>query len=167
MNSIFTRRSVREYQNKPVEPEKIERILRAAMQAPSARNRQPWEFLVVTNPEKIASLAATSPYAKPASKAPVLILALANLQIAGERNKMWPQDLSASVQNLMLQAVEEGLGSCWMGVYPVENICTGLKKALDLPAHIMPFAMISVGYGAQENKFVDRFLPERVHYESY
>ena len=106
MNSIFTRRSIREYDSCPVEQEKLERILRAGMQAPSAMNRQPWEFLVVKNPEMIQKIAALTPYGKPAARAPVVLVPLVNLQTAGEKNRFWVQDLSASVQNILLQKTE-------------------------------------------------------------
>ena len=163
MNSIFTRRSIREYDSCPVEQEKLERILRAGMQAPSAMNRQPWEFLVVKNPEMIQKIAALTPYGKPAARAPMVLVPLVNLQTAGEKNRFWVQDLSASVQNILLQVTEEGLGGCWMGIYPDED----RTQALNLPDGILPFAMISVGYGLQENRFVDRFSAEKIHYETY
>lgn len=166
-NVIFTRRSIREYEKKPVEPEKLDRILRAGMQAPSAMNRQPWEILVVTDPKTIAAISSYSPAAGPAAKAPVVIIPLCNLQEAGEKNKFWPQDLSALTQNIMLEAVNEGLGTCWMGTYPSEERTKALAEYFGLPAHIVPFSMISLGYPAQENKFVDRFVADKVHYEKY
>ncbi len=167
MNSIFVRRSIREYDSRPVEPEKLDRILRAGMQAPSAMNRQPWEFLIVTRPDKIQEIAALTPYGKPASRAPMVLVPLVNLSAAGENNRFWVQDLSACVQNILLQAAEEGLGGCWMGIYPDEKRTQALHDALDLPDQVLPFALISVGYGVQENRFVDRFSPEKVHYEIY
>ena len=167
MNSIFTRRSIREYDSCPVEQENLERILRAGMQAPSAMNRQPWEFLVVKNPEMIQKIAALTPYGKPAARAPVVLVPLVNLQTAGEKNRFWVQDLSASVQNILLQVTEEGLGGCWMGIYPDEDRTQALHNTLNLPDGILPFAMISVGYGLQENRFVDRFSAEKIHYETY
>ncbi|MDD3193121.1 MAG: nitroreductase family protein [Oscillospiraceae bacterium] len=167
MNSIFTRRSIREYDSRPVEPEKVDKILRAGMQAPSAMNRQPWEFLVVTNPEMIQTIAALSPYGKPAARAPMVLVPMVNLQTAGEKNRFWVQDLSASVQNILLQIAEEGLGGCWMGIYPDEDRTKKLHDALGLPEQVLPFALISIGHGLQENRFVDRFVPENVHYETY
>lgn len=167
MNSIFTRRSIREYEARPVEPEKLDRILRAGMQAPSAMNRQPWEFIVVTQPDQIQKIAALSPYGKPAARAPMVLVPLVNLDAAGENNRFWVQDLSASVQNILLQATEEGLGSCWMGIYPDENRTQALHDTLGLPKKVLPFAIVSIGYGLQENRFADRFIPEKVHYETY
>lgn len=165
MNSIFTRRSIREYDSRPVDPEKLDRILRAGMQAPSAMNRQPWEFLVVEKPETIQKIAAVTPYGKPAARAPMVLVPLVNLETAGEKNLFWVQDLSACVQNILLQITEEGLGGCWMGIYPDEERTRQLHDMLGLPEHLLPFALISVGYGLQENRFVDRFSAEKVHYE--
>ncbi|MBQ2791488.1 MAG: nitroreductase family protein [Oscillospiraceae bacterium] len=167
MNSIFTRRSVREYEKRPVETEKLERILRAGMQAPSAMNRQPWEVVVITDPDKIAEVAAITPYGGPAARAPMVLVPVCNKEFAGEKNRYWEQDLSSLVQNILLQIVEEGLGGCWMGIYPDENRTQQLADAIGAPENIIPFAMISVGYPLQENKFVDRYHPERVHYGKY
>ena len=159
------RYSVRKYDPRPVEPEKLDRILRAGMQAPSAMNRQPWEFLVVEKPETIQKIAAVTPYGKPAARAPMVLVPLVNLETAGEKNRFWVQDLSACVQNILLQITEEGLGGCWMGIYPDEERTRQLHDMLGLPEHLLPFALISVGYGLQENRFVDRFSAEKVHYE--
>jgi len=137
------------------------------MQAPSAMNRQPWEFLVVTHPDKIQKIAALTPYGKPAARAPMVLVPLVNLLAAGENNRFWVQDLSASVQNILLQAAQEGLGSCWMGIYPDEERTQALHDVLGLPPQVLPFALVSIGYGLQENRFVDRFVPEKVHYETY
>lgn len=167
LNSIFIRRSIREYDTRPVESEKLDRILRAGMQAPSAMNRQPWEFLVVTQPDRIQKIAALTPYGKPAARAPMVLVPLVNQNSAGENNRFWVQDLSACVQNILLQATEEGLGSCWMGIYPDEARTQALHDTLGLPEQILPFAIISIGYGLKENHFVDRFIPEKIHYEAY
>ncbi len=169
MNAIFTRRSIRDYLDQPVEKEKIKRLLRAAMQAPSAHNRQPWEFLVVTDREAKAQLAAMSPYAKPAEKAPCVIVVLANENVLDKNSdiKWWPQDLGACTQNILLQAVEEGLGAVWMGFYPRADRCNAAIEFLRLPEGILPFCLIAVGYGKQENHFTDRFQAHKIHYEQY
>ena len=109
MNSIFTRRSIREYDSRPVEPEKLDRILRAGMQAPSAMNRQPWEFLVVEKPEMIQKIAALTPYGKPAARAPMVLVPLVNLKTAGEKNRFWVQDLSACVQIFCYRSSKKAL----------------------------------------------------------
>ena len=115
----------------------------------------------------IQKIAALTPYGKPAARAPMVLVPLVNLKTAGEKNRFWVQDLSACVQNILLQIVEEGLGGCWMGIYPDEERTHALHDALGLPDGILPFAMISVGHGLQENSFVDRFSAEKIHHETY
>lgn len=169
MNAIFTRRSIRDYLDKSVEKETLERLLRAGMQAPSAHNRQPWEFLIITNPSLKKQLSTLTPYAQPAAKAPCLIVMLSNENASDSKSteKWWPQDLGACTQNILLQAVEEGLSAVWMGLYPSEDRCKAVSELLRLPSGIVPFCFIAVGYGKQENRFVDRFQEDKIHYEKY
>ena len=98
MNQIFTRVSIRKYQDRPVEKEKTMAILRAAMQAPSAANQQPWEFYVVTNKEKLQALSGVSPYAGMTKDAPIAIVA------AYRKDCLLPMyaqiDLSIAMENL-------------------------------------------------------------------
>ena len=167
MNSIFTRRSVRTYQNKPIEPEKVEQLLKAAMQAPSAGNQRPWEFIVVQDKALLKKLAMTSPYATPVKEAPLSIVLLGNMSgLMFPEN--WQMDLAAATQNLLLQAVELELGAVWLGVSPVKERMQHITKLFELPQHILPFAIVSVGYplGAR-NQFVDRYEPAKAHFDKY
>ena len=107
MNAIYIRRSVRSYKEQIVEKEKIDKLLRAAMQAPSAGNQQPWEFIVVQNKNTLEKLSHLSPYAKPVARAPLALVLLANME--GLRfPENWEQDMSAATQNILLEAVELG-----------------------------------------------------------
>lgn len=164
MNSIFTRRSIRRFKDTPVEDEKIERLLRAAMQAPSAKNSQPWEFMVITDAEDRAAVSKMSEYASMCVYAPVLIVTLANLENLPDGSVWWTQDMSAATQNILLQAAEEGLGAVWLGFYPYESRTSKMRAHYNLPDNIMPFSVVALGYSDRENVFIDRFLPERVHY---
>ena len=167
MDIIFNRRSVRKYTEQKIEPEKVDRMLRAAMQAPSATNQQPWEFLVIDDKETIVKLSEFSPYAKMLPGAP---LAMVILEKQGMRAPLFTeQDLGAAVQNLMLQAVEDGLGSVWMGVGRGTERETFLTEMFNLPETVKPFAVLAIGYPADENanKFVDRYDERRVHYNKY
>ena len=163
MNTIFDRRSIRRYEERRVEDEKVERILRAAMQAPSAGNQQGWEFIVVRDRKTLIKLADISPYSKMIGDSDVTIIVLGN-----KREMKWPQyweqDLGAAAQNLMLQAVEEGLGSVWLGVAPERDRMDHVKKIFD---GIEPFAAIPLGYPVGENKFIDRWDEKKVHFEKY
>lgn len=162
MSSIFHRVSIRKYTAQPVEKDKIERLLRAAMAAPSACNQQPWEFYVVTAPEMIARLTACSPYAKPCAGAPVVFVP------CWRRDTPVPAyaqiDMSAAVENLLLQADEEGLGAVWMGIAPQEARMADVARALDLPDTLLPFALVSCGYPAESRPQQDRYDPARVHW---
>lgn len=123
MNSIFHRVSIRKFQDKPVEPEKIETLLRAAMAAPSARNQQPWEFYVVTNKDLIQKLSTVSPYAGCAKDAPVLIVS------AYREDAISPAyaqiDLSIANENIWLEADALSLGGVWLGIAP----CRGTNES--------------------------------------
>lgn len=166
MNSIFTRRSIRKYEDKEIEKDKIEKLLRAAMQAPSAGNQQPWEFIVVENKESLEELAQMSPYSKVIADSKVAIVLLANK----ERMKFpenWQQDMAAATQNLLLEIVELGLGGVWLGVAPLEDRMNHIQKMFDLPANILPFSVVPVGYSSAENKFVDRYDETRVHNDKW
>ena len=167
MNTIFTRRSVRKYADKKVEAEKIDRMLRAAMQAPSATNQQPWEFIVIDNKDRLTELAGFSPYAKMLTEASVAFVVL---EKQGMRAPLFTeQDLGACVENLLLQAAYDGLGTVWMGVGKETERAAFLTEMFALPETVKPFAVIACGYPAEEdaNKFVDRYEEERVHWNKY
>ncbi len=170
-STIFTRRSIRSFiKEKKVEQEKIDILLRAAQQAPSACNKQPWEFLVLNDEKIIDSIAPIDKHYVLAAKAPLVIIVLGNEKASyrGENGLAWyPQDLSASIQNILLQAAELGLGSVWIGTYPDEVRINGLKKHFNMPEHITPFAVIAIGYSEDKHKFVDRYDSSKVHYNKY
>lgn len=162
-NIIFTRRSIRQFEDKPVEKEKIERILKAGMQSPSAHNFQPWEFLVITDKEKREAVSKMSPYSGMVANAPVAIVVIGH-QENESALKYLPQDLGACTENILLQIANEGLGGCWMGFYPVEDRINSVKEYFNLPEDRIPFSVIALGYSSQKNRFIDRSDMSRVHY---
>lgn len=167
MQEIFNRRSIRKFENRPVEKEKIEQLLKAAMQAPSAANQQPWEFIVVEDRTGLSRLSQMSPYSKPVAGSAVTLVLLADTSRLAIPNA-WQQDMGAAAENILLEATHLGLGAVWLGVAVSDSSMDFVKKLYDLPDTIQPFALIAVGYpDDQENKFVDRYQAERVHYEKY
>lgn len=167
MDEIFTRRSIRSFLDQPIEKTKINQLLKAAMQAPSAGNQQPWEFLVIQNKETLAQLSETSLYASALKEAPCGILLLAD-QNTMKYPEHWQQDLGAATQNLLLAAVQQGLGTVWLGVAPTEERMTFVRNTLCLPSHLLPYNIIGLGYPKnQKNQLIDRFAPDRIHFESY
>ena len=155
MKSIYTRVSIRKYQDRPVEKEKTEAILRAAMQAPSAGNQQPWEFYVVTNKEKLAVLSEVSPYAGMTKYAPVAIVA------AYRKNCMMPEYAQI---DLWLETDAQGLGGVWLGIAPHEERMLAVEKILSIPDNLRAFAIFPYGYPAEERKQQNRFEESRIHY---
>ena len=163
MNEIFTRRSIRRYEPRPVEPEKIERILRAAMAAPSAGNQQPWEFYVVRDREKIAELAKSHEYAGCAAGAPVVIVPC--VKTDGLRfPELAEIDLAIATENILLEIVSQGLGGVWLGIAPLTERVEKVSAILGLGAGLRAFALVPLGYPAETKEPQDRFRPERVHF---
>ena len=162
MNSIFHRVSIRKYEEKPVEQEKITQLLKAAMAAPSACNQQPWEFYVVTDKNVIERLSEASPYAKCAKDAPLVFVPCYRTE--GIAPDYFEIDLSAAVENLLLEADHLGLGAVWMGIAPDEGRMNAVKEVLDIPEYLRAFALVPCGYPAESRAQQDRYEESRVHY---
>ncbi|MDF2505818.1 nitroreductase family protein [Clostridium sp.] len=167
MDLISNRRSIRKYEERAVDKDKIQKLLRAAMQAPSAANQQPWEFIVVENKDTLKKLADTSPYSGIVANSAVTFVLLSR-----KEGLMFPafspQDMGAAAENLLLKAVELELGAVWVGVAPVEERMNHIKNMFNLPENIDPFALIPVGYpDGQKNEFVNRFDQTRIHYNRW
>jgi len=166
MEALMTRRSIRSYTDEPVDDETIERLLRAAMAAPSAGNQQPWHFVVVRDRETMVKITEVHPYAAMLSHAPVCIAVVADTSL--ERHKgYWVQDTSAATQNLLLAAHSLGLGAVWLGVHPVADRKAGIKEILGLPDGVECLSLVSIGHPAEQPGPADRYLPERVHTGSW
>ncbi len=166
MNEIFIRRSLRKFKDQRVEDEKIDQIIRAIFQAPSSLNQQSGEVICVRDEQVKEKLAGIWDYTRPCSSANVVLALVANSQIMKDPTS-WQQDLSASAQNALLQTVSEGLGAVWMGICPDEGAMKSMAEILTLPTHILPFCLIAIGYGEKENQFIDRYDPQKVHFDSY
>jgi nitroreductase len=162
MNAIFNRKSVRKFENKEVENEKLEQLLKAAMAAPSAANQQPWEFYVVKNKETLEALSQSSPYAGCVKGAAAAIVPCYRKEI------MMPEyaeiDLSAATQNILLEVEDLGLGAVWIGTAPVEERMEKVRTILNIPENLQAFAVIPVGYPEGESNSADRYDADRVHY---
>lgn len=167
MDAIFSRRSVRSYLTRPVESGKVEMLLRAAMQAPSAGNQRPWEFVVVRDRDALVRLSEMSPYSGHIARAPLAIVLLGNRgRLRFPEN--WEQDMGAAAENILLEAVDQGLGAVWTGVHPVPERVEAIRGQFSLPEELMPFAVIAIGYPEKPNAnhHLDRYDPERVHFET-
>ena len=163
MKEIFERISIRKYTDKPVESDKIQQILKAAMAAPSASNQQPWEFYVVSDKEKIRQLSLISPYAACAENAPLVIVPCYRTE--GLR---WSEtvllDLSAATENMLLEITSLGLGGVWLCAAPLEDRMSKTEDVLEILENLRAFALIAVGYPSESRKQQNRFDQTRIHY---
>ena len=165
---INTRRSIRQYQDRDVSDEDIMKILRAGMQAPGSRlGAEPWEFVVVKDKETLAKLGEIEPRV---TDAPVAIVLVANIERAFYKT-VWQQDMGAACENMLLEAVNLGLGGLWNGVAPEEERMEAIGKIIGIDdiTDLKPYSIVTIGYPAEgwENKFMDKFDEERIHYEKY
>lgn len=166
LDNIHSRKSVRSYTEEPVSPEQVETILKAAMAAPSARNLQPWRFVVVREPATKDKLAVG--FNKMIAKAPVVIVVCGQTtKKDGESNNNWTADCAAATENLLLAAESIGLGAVWTACYPYEDRMNPAIEALGLPKDIKPYCIVPVGHPAGNDKPKDKWKPENIHYEKW
>jgi nitroreductase len=166
LRNILSRRSVRKYTSKLVEDDKIIEVLKAAMYAPSAVNKRPWEFIVIRDRKLLDKIPKFAPNASMVKEANVAVVVCANLN--KERAKgFWIIDCSAATQNLLLAANALGLGSVWTAIYGDPKRVESIGKLLRLPDHIFPFALVPIGYPAQELRDVNRFDENSIHYDKW
>ena len=165
---INTRRSIREYLDKDVNDEDILKILNAGMQAPGSRLKaEPWEFVVIKNKDTLSKLGEIKPRV---SNAPVAIVLVANIERAFYKT-VWQQDMGAACENMLLEAVNLGLGALWNGVAPEEDRMAKIGEIIGINdiTNLKPYSIVTIGYPAEgwENTFMDKFDEERIHYEKY
>ena len=163
LDAIMTRTSVRKYKDQEVKPCCEEKMLRAAMAAPSAVNKQPWHFVVVTDRQLISQLS------RQAGQSPLLIVVCGDLTKAmqGKGQEYWIQDCSAATENLLLAALAMGLGAVWTGQWPMDDRYKETQRLLSLPENIVPLATVVIGYPDEQPEPKDKWKPENVSYNKY
>lgn len=164
LDAISARTSIRAYQDRPVGADTVELLLRAAMSAPSARNRQPWAFIVVDDKALLRQLADSLPYAQSAAAAPIAVVVCGVLtESQGATNAgWWVQDAAAASENLLLAAHAVGLGAVWTGVYSYEDRVRAVRNVLGLPRHVVPLNVIPIGYPAENPAPKQKWDPAKV-----
>ena len=169
IDNIMTRVSVREFTGEKISAEQIDTLLRAAMAAPSAINKQPWAFIVVTDEAIIAQLGEALPYSRCANHPAVAIIPCGDLSkaIPGEMGAFWINDVSAATENLLLAAHAMGLGAVWTGLHPDMNRAAMVQQMLGLPEHIIPLCVVPVGVPAEQPEIKDKYKPENIHYNAW
>lgn len=163
MNAIFKRTSVRIFEEREVEAEKIEKLLRAAMAAPTAKNQQAWEFYVVTNKEILAKLGKVTPYSTPAAKAAAAIVVCYNKDNV-KVPKMLDIDCAIATENIWLECEELELGGVMIGVAPFEDRMIALGEVLNLPENLSAFTIFAFGYPKKKTPQKSRYDENKIHY---
>ena len=164
IENILNRKSVRKYSDKKVEQEKIDTILKCAMAAPSAVNKQPWEFLVITDKEKLEKIAEIAPNASYAKNSQVTIIVCGNKNLS---EKFWLQDCCAVSENILLATEALGLGAVWCFVYPSDERILAIKQLFNLSEEIVPVNIIPIGYPFTKEEPKQKYNPEKIHVNNW
>ena len=162
--ALLQRRSIRKFTEEPVSEEDILELLHAGMSGPSACNKTPWEFYVITNPETLEKLRKAARFSKMTS--PLSIVVCGNLSKALPLSfaSFWIQDCSAATENILLRATDLGLGAVWCGVHPMKTAEKNVREILSLPEKIIPLNIIHIGHPAEKHEPRDQFSEKKVHY---
>lgn len=166
LDAIRTRRSVRKFTDRKIQKDMIEKLLEAAMSAPSAGNQQPWHFLVIDDKkilEEVPNVSLYAPMAKEASAA-IVICGDPSLE---KYPGFWVQDCSAATQNILLAAHALGLGAVWSGIYPLEDRVSGFRALLGIPEKITPLSIVIMGYPVEVPNPATRFKEDRIRYNKW
>ena len=179
MQNILQRKSVRSYTGEAIPDSVMHKLLRAAMAAPSGRDLRPWSIVVMTDKSLYDSVfAGNFNMQKYKESGAVLILCADTVFTAPTRdnpdgpavqqvNSIWRDDMGAVTENLLLAVEAYGLGACWTACYPFENCMAPVRKALQLPPTVIPYAVVPIGYPAGDNQPKDKWDESRVHYNRW
>jgi len=162
--NLFARRSIRKFTSEGVTEEQIDTLLQAGMAAPSASNRKPWHFVVVTDQETRRALADAHPYGKMVAEAPLCVVPCGDPSISDD---YWVQDLSAATENILLAVVGLGLGAVWCGVHPRRERVAAVRRILGVPEGVVPFALLAIGHPGEDKEPRTQYDAARVHRERW
>ena len=161
MSLMMKRKSVREFKDTKITEEEIKQLLQSGMQAPSAKNQQPWEFIVVTDKDLLDKLSSMHKGSWPLKTAPLAIIPM--LLPSDKSPHMTVQDVSAATENILLEAVNLDLGAVWIGVYPLEERIEHVSNIFNIKGDKLPFSMIAIGHPMNEKDVTIRYDESRVH----
>ena len=165
LKTIFSRKSVRSYTDAKISQDQLTLLVRAGMAAPTAVDKRPWDFVVITDGAVLKELADALPYAKMAEKAAAAIVVTGDLnrQYGGKDASYWMLDCSAASENILLAAESMGLGGVWTAVFPESDRIAPVRKILGIPADVVPLNLISIGVPTGKNSPKDKFDPKLIH----
>jgi nitroreductase len=167
IEAILGRRSIRKYEDRVVEPEKIDTLVRAGLAAPSAGNQQSWRFVVVTDRAQLDRLSVATPYSGMLAHAPLAIVVCGDTTSVKYPEPYWVEDCSAAMQNILVAARALGLGACWLGYHPREDRKEEARRILGLPEGVDTLGVASIGYPAEERSPSGREIADYVRYDRW
>lgn len=167
MDAIYNRRSTRKFKDTPLTEAQIETLLKAGFSAPTAADTRPREFIVTTDVKILEEIRNAMYFAR--FTAPCVITVCGNMKLAfkGPDKDLWIEDCSASIENILLAATDMGIGSLWVGVYPIESKVKAVRKLLDIPDYVIPLALIYLGYADSPSEGRFRYDAKRVYTDKY
>ena len=167
---ILSRKSVREFSNKEISEQDLKTVLTAGMSGPSALNMRPFEFIVTRNKEQLEEIYTENGiYYAPIQQANVGIIVCGDSDKAYlAKDGYWLIDSSIAAQNIILAANALGIGSVWLGAYPEKQKCLSLQKILSLSSHVIPVAVIALGYPLDDKREIrDLYEEEKIHRDTW
>jgi nitroreductase len=159
LDIIFARRSIRKYTGEPVTDEQVTSLLEAGMAAPSASNRKPWHFCLITDKATLEKLAQAHPYGKMLAQAELAIAVCGDPAISS----WWVQDCTAATENILVAAAGLGLGAVWLGIHNVPEREQAVRDLTGIPAEIGVLSLLSIGHPGEEKGARTQYDPDRVH----
>ncbi len=163
-DAMLRRRSVRKFTSELVSEDDISALLHAAMSGPSACNRMPWEFYVVTDETILQKLRKAARYSKIDSRLAIVVCGNLKEALPSKLAPFWIQDCSAATENILLCATDLGLGAVWCGVHPMERAEKNVSEALSLPESQIPLNIIYIGHPDKNPSSRDQYDEQKVHY---
>lgn len=179
MQNILSRKSVRSYTGDTIPAVVMENILKAAMSAPTGMDVRPWSFVVLTDKSQYETIFAGNFNMKKFMESGAVVVICADTTVTRPPrdnpdgpavtvdDPIWRDDMGACTENLLLAVEAYGLGACWTACYPFPDTMKPVKEALGLPASVVPYAIVPIGYPSTENTPKDKWDPARVHYDRW
>lgn len=165
LKTIFNRKSVRVYQDKLIDTETLEMLVRAGIAAPSGADTRSWEFIIVNDKKMLHILADNLKYGKMLKNAGGAIVVCAKPEKSVfEGDQYWLCDGSAATENILLAAESLGLGAVWVSCYPNQERIDNAKKVLSLPKDVEPLCVVSLGYPKSQQEPKDKYDPTKIHW---
>lgn len=167
IDTLYKRRSIRQFKSQPVSKEQLEKILKAAMAAPSANNGMPWEFIAVNDPGQMDKLHQATNFSNYNAPAAIIVCGNPSLSPEPSSERYWTIDCSLAGGNILTAATDLGLGSVWVGIYPNKDRMQEIAKMFSIPEESTPFCLIYLGESAEEKPPRTQYEEKRVHWQKY